>query len=297
MYMEEQRSLKSSNPVLSRQEFRRERGRKVTAGWPVGGVPTAGWAKARSLVGRAPGREAATALSPQPSVALMTMNAVLGRAAIALATVVLTAVLWWTVPPVAPTNLGASYGIAGGAALVACLLVLLQARMGRPSPALILVYAAVQGVFLGVLSNTVSTHMSAGVVVQTVLGTMTAFAGVLIAYGLRWIRVARRLQGFAAAAALGLLLLAAADLLFSTYTTSDGLGFRSGVLGAVLGVAGVIMGASFLSLHFKQVEDGVTYGVAAEESWRAALGLTLTLVWLYVETVRLFTLVREDDVY
>ncbi|WP_327111485.1 Bax inhibitor-1/YccA family protein [Streptomyces sp. NBC_01341] len=289
--------MTSSNPVLSRQEFRRERGRKVTARGPVGEMSTRRREGARPGGGPAPGRELSDGLLAQPVGALMTMDAVIGRTALALMTVMLTAVLSWTVPPVAPTNLGVSYGIAGMAALVACALTLLQARTVRVPSVLVLAYAAVQGVFLGVVSNTVSTHMSAGVVVQTVLGTMTAFAGVLIAYRLHWIRMTRRFHGFAGGAALGLVLLAAVDLLFSMCTSADGLGFRSGVLGIALGVLGVVMGACFLALHVRQVEDGVTFGVAAEESWRAAFGLTLTLVWLYVEAGRLFTLVREDDVY
>ncbi|MFF4243416.1 Bax inhibitor-1/YccA family protein [Streptomyces sp. NPDC001822] len=289
--------MTSSNPVLSRQEFRRERGRKVTSRVPVDEMPTRRRERSPSLGGPVPGRELPAGLLAQPTGALMTMDAVIGRTALALLTVMLAAVLSWTVPPVAPTNLGGSYGIAGAAALAACGLWLLQARTARVSPGLVLAYAAVQGVFLGVFANTVSTHMSAGVIVQTVLGTMTAFAGVLIAYRLHWIRVSRRFHGFAGGAALGLILLAAADVLFSAFTSTAGLGFRSGALGIALGVLGVVMGAYFLALHVRQVEDGVTFGVAAEESWRAAFGLTLTLVWLYVEVVRLFTLVREDDVY
>ncbi|MFI8008062.1 Bax inhibitor-1/YccA family protein [Streptomyces sp. NPDC086010] len=297
MYVEEQRSLTSSNPVLSRQEFRRERGRKVTARGPVGEMSARHLERARSLGAAVPGREPSAGLPARPAGALMTMDAVIGRTALALLAGMFTAVLSWTLPPVPPTDLGPSYGIAGAAALVACALALLQARTSRVSPALVLGYAAVQGFFLGVVSDTVSTQLSAGVIVQTVLGTMTASAGVLIAYRLHWIRVNRRFHGFAGGAALGLVLLAAADLVLSACTSAEGLGLRSGALGIALGVLGVIMGAYFLALHVRQVEGGVTFGVDAAESWRAAFGLTLTLTWLYVEAVRLFTLVREDDVY
>lgn len=254
----EQRSLKSSNPVLSRLRS------DPTA-------PAAGDA--------------------------MTMDDVLVRTAATLGTAILAAVLSWTVLPVDPASLGASYGIAAGAALAALVVGVAQSLAGRPSPAMILTYAACEGVFLGVLSNTVSTHLSPGVVVQAVLGTMAVFAAVLVAYRLRWIRVTHRFRGFVVAAATGLVLLTLANLLFSAFGADDGLGLDSGGLGIVFGVAGIVLGASFLALHFKQVEDGIEAGVPREQSWTAAFGLTVTLVWLYVETLRLLTLVRDDDDY
>ena len=64
-------------------------------------------------------------------------------------------------------------------------------------------------------------------------------------------------------------------------------GFRSGGLGILFGIIGVLLGACFLALDFKQVEDGIAYGAPREESWLAAFGLTLTLVWIYLEMLRL----------
>lgn len=60
---------------------------------------------------------------------------------------------------------------------------------------------------------------------------------------------------------------------------------------------GIVIGACFLALHFKQVEDGVANGAPREESWLAAFGLVITLVWIYVEMLNLLTLIREDDIY
>ncbi|MFD7134886.1 Bax inhibitor-1/YccA family protein [Streptomyces sp. NPDC059894] len=225
----------------------------------------------------------------------VTMDDVIVRTGTALGTVVLTAVLSWLLLPVDGANLGRSYGLAVGAALVAFVLSLVQTFRRTPSPALILGYAAFEGVVLGVLSSTVSTYVSPGVVVQAVLGTFAAFAGVLLAYRRRWIRVDRRFAGFVGAAATGFLLLLVADSLFAAFGAGNGLGFHSGGLGIAFGIVGILLGAAFLALDFKQVEDAVAYGAPREEAWLAAFGLTTTLVWIYLEVLRVLTLFNSDN--
>ncbi|MFE2643859.1 Bax inhibitor-1/YccA family protein [Streptomyces nigra] len=225
----------------------------------------------------------------------VTMDDVVVRTATTLGTVVLAAVLSWLLLPVDEANLGRSYGIAVGAALVGFVLSLVQSFRRSPAPALILGYAAVEGVFLGVLSSTVSTYISAGVVVQAVLGTFAVAAGTLVAYRMRWIRVDRRFAGFVGAAATGFLLLLIADALFSALGAGHGLGFHSGALGIVFGLVGIVLGAAFLALDFRQVEDAVAYGAPREEAWLAAFGLTLTLVWIYLEVLRVLAIFNSND--
>ncbi|MFD9500300.1 Bax inhibitor-1/YccA family protein [Streptomyces sp. NPDC060035] len=295
--------MRSSNPVFSRRGFSRDNG---TAGFnaaPQAGAPAAGanpyaqgtaanpyatnpYAQQDTQYGapQAPARSGA-----------MTIDDVVTRTAMTLGTVVLTAALSWALLPVDEANLGKSYGIAIGAALVAFVLAMVQAFKRKPSPALILAYAAFEGVFLGVISSAVSTYISPGTVMQAVMGTMCVFAGVLIAYKMRWIRVTRRFYGFVMAAAVGFVLLMMVNLLFSVFGGGDGLGFRSGGLGILFGVIGVILGACFLALDFKQVEDGINFGAPREESWLAAFGLTLTLVWIYLEMLRLLSILNGND--
>ncbi|MFE6132373.1 Bax inhibitor-1/YccA family protein [Streptomyces sp. NPDC056437] len=296
--------MRSSNPVFSRRGFSRDSGyagfnaQQPQAGGPaVGNNPYAqGTGNPYATNPYAPA-DTRTGAGPQaPARAdVMTIDDVVSRTAMTLGTVVITAVLSWVLLPVDEANIGKSYGIAIGAALVALVLSLVQAFKRKPVPAVILAYAAFEGVFLGVISNVVSTYISPGVVVQAVLGTMCVFAGVLFAYKMRWIRVTRRFYGFVMAAAMGFLLLMVANLLFSVFGGGDGLGFRSGGLGILFGVIGIILGACFLALDFKQVEDGVTYGAPREESWLAAFGLTLTLVWIYLEMLRLLSILQGND--
>ncbi|MFE7358671.1 Bax inhibitor-1/YccA family protein [Streptomyces sp. NPDC057543] len=295
--------MRSSNPVFSRRGFSRDNGYAGFNAAPQAGAPVAGanpyaqgaaanpyatnpYAQQDTQYGvpQAPARSGA-----------MTIDDVVTRTAITLGTVVLGAALAWALLPVDEANLGKSYGIAIGAALVAFVLSLVQSFKRRPSPALIVSYAAFEGVFLGVISSAVSTYIGPGVVMQAVMGTMCVFAGVLLAYKMRWIRVTRRFYGFVMAAAMGFMLLMVVNLLFAVFGGGDGLGFRSGGLGILFGVIGIILGACFLALDFKQVEDGVAYGAPREESWLAAFGLTMTLVWIYLEMLRLLSILSGDD--
>jgi len=294
--VEQQRVLKSSNPVLSRPQFQRRGGQKTAARDPRAGI-----AVTRERI-RA-GKDVEHAYEDDPVALpfstgdLMTMDDVLPRAAAALGVTALVAVLSWTVLPLAALGTAASYGIAAGAGLLAAALVVIQRRRNLPSAALALVFAAFQGIFLGVLSTQASSHLSPGVFVQTVLGTMAASAAWLIAHRLHWMRVNRRAYGNVGAALLAGCLLVLADWFLYPLMGADGLGLRPDGLCVFMGVLGITLGAFFLSLHVKQVEDGVRHGASRDQSWTAAFGLTLTLVWLYVETVRLFSLCPVEDIY
>ncbi|MGW4228579.1 Bax inhibitor-1/YccA family protein [Streptomyces sp. NPDC004980] len=295
--------MRSSNPVFSRRGFSRDNGYAGFNAAPQAGAPAAGanpyaQGTAANPYATNPYAQQDTQYgAPQAPVrsGAMTIDDVVTRTAMTLGTVVLTAALSWALLPVDEANLGKSYGIAIGAALVAFVFAMIQSFKRKASPAIILAYAAFEGVFLGVISSAVSTYISPGTVMQAVMGTMCVFAGVLIAYKMRWIRVTRRFYGFVMAAAMGFVLLMMVNLLFSVFGGGDGLGFRSGGLGILFGVIGIILGACFLALDFKQVEDGINYGAPREESWLAAFGLTLTLVWIYLEMLRLLSILNGDD--
>ncbi|MFJ8162943.1 Bax inhibitor-1/YccA family protein [Streptomyces sp. NPDC096136] len=284
--------MRSSNPVFSRRGFSRDNGGHAgfDAAYAQAGTATNPYATNPYAIDPNTGMPAAPARGTT-----MTIDDVVSRTAMTLGTLIVTATIAWLALPVDPANLGKSYGIGVGAALVAFVLAMVQSFKRKPSPGIILAYAAFEGFFLGIISAATSYYLSAGVVIQAVLGTMCVFAAVLVAYKMRWIRVTRRFTGFVMAAALGFVLLMLANSLFMLFGGGDGLGFRSGPLGIVFGIVGVVLGACFLAMDFKQVEDGVTYGAPREEAWLAAFGLTMTLVWIYLELLRLFQILSGDD--
>lgn len=215
----------------------------------------------------------------------MTMDDVVMRTSMTLGTVVVGAVLGWFALP-------DHLGLAFGAAMVAFVLAMIQSFKRTPVPALILGYGIFEGVFLGVLSKAYNDQWQ-GAPVQAVLGTMAVFAGMLIAYRTRLIRVTARYQRIGMAIAIGFLVAMVVNLLFYAFGSSDGLGLSTGPLGIVFCLIGIGLGAFFLSLDFKQIEDGIRFGAPQQESWLAAFGLTLSLVWIYLEMLRLISILRD----
>ncbi|MFG2141606.1 Bax inhibitor-1/YccA family protein [Streptomyces sp. NPDC048650] len=286
--------MRSSNPVFSRRGFSRDNGYAGFNAPPQAGgaaTPYAGtnpYAQGGNPF--AEGQQSATQAPPQyvPQSRPMTMDDVVMRTGMTLGTVVAGATVGWLF-------LTEQLGFAVAAGLVAMVLAFAQSFMRKPVPALILAYAALEGVFLGALSGYINKLPQLhGAPMQAVLGTMAVFVAMLVAYKTRIIRVTARFTRFVIIAAIGFVLLSLVNTLFMVFSGDDGLGFRSGGLGILFGVVGVVLGALFLALDFKQVEDGIAYGAPREESWLAAFGLTLTLVWIYMELLRLISILRGD---
>lgn len=291
--------MRSSNPVFSRRGFSRDNGHAGFNAAPQAGAAATGANPFAQGTAANPYATNPYAQGTQPGAPArtdaMTIDDVVTRTAMTLGLVVVAAAIAWWVMPVDQANLGSAYGVAIGAAIIGFVLSLVNSFKRRPSPPLILLYAAFEGVFLGIVSNIVSIYVAPGAAMQAVLGTMAVFAGVLIAYRTGLIRVTRRFYGFVMAAAIGFMLLMMVNLLFAVFGGGDGLGFRSGALGIIFGIVAIVIGACILALNFKQVEDGIAYGAPREEAWLAAFGLTVTLVWIYIEMLRLVAILQGDD--
>ncbi|MFE0190811.1 Bax inhibitor-1/YccA family protein [Streptomyces sp. NPDC058989] len=287
--------MRSSNPVFSRRGFSRDTGYAGFNAPQQAGGPTANPYAGTNPYAQggnpyAQDKQSVTQAPPQyaPQSRPMTMDDVVARTGMTLGTVVAGATVGWLF-------LTENLGFAIGAGLVAMVLALVQSFKRKPSPALILAYAALEGVFLGALSGFINDVPKLnGAPMQAVLGTMAVFVAMLVAYKTRIVRVTARFTRFVMIAAMGFVLLSLVNLMFMVFGGGDGLGFRSGGLGIVFGIVGVVLGALFLALDFKQVEDGIAYGAPREESWLAAFGLTMTLVWIYMEMLRLISILRGD---
>jgi uncharacterized YccA/Bax inhibitor family protein len=286
--------MRSSNPVFSRRGFSRDNG---YAGFHT--APQAGYAQgspyAQNPYAQNPYAQADVQQGAPPQAPVttdrMTMDDVVVRSAITLGTVAVGAVLAWALLPVS----GTSYGLAVGAALIAFVLAMVQSFKRTPVPALILGYAAFEGVFLGVISEMFNSRWN-GAPFQAVLGTMAVSGATLLVYKAGWIRVTARYARIGMAIAMAFLVVTAVNLLLVVFGVADNGGLRSfGPLGAIVGIIAILLGAFFLTLDFKQIEDGIAYGAPRNESWLAAFGLTMTLVWIYVEMLRLVAIFSSND--
>ena len=161
-------------------------------------------------------------------------------------------------------------------------------------PGLVVAYAALQGLALGTISKYYETFYP-GIVSQAVIGTIAAFAGVLFMYRSGRLRATPQFTRAIMGAAIGYFILGLVSLVASFFGVGQGYGFYgvSG-LGLLLAVAGVALASFFLVLDFDQIEKGVAAGVPEKESWRASFGLMVTIVWLYLEVLRLISILRNS---
>ncbi|WP_033260152.1 MULTISPECIES: Bax inhibitor-1/YccA family protein [Kitasatospora] len=216
----------------------------------------------------------------------MTMDDVVARTAMTLLTLVaFGAVAWFTLPV-------DNFGPAIGAALVAMVIGLVVSFKRSVNPGLILAYAALEGFFLGAISKAFEAILP-GIAIQAVLGTSAVFAATLIAYKSGRIRVTPRYTRIGLTIAMGFVLLMLVNMVASLFGAEFGL--RSGPLGIVVGLVGIALGAFFLTLDYAEIEEGIRQGAPEKEAWRAAFGLTLSLVWIYLEMLRLIAILRGDD--
>jgi uncharacterized YccA/Bax inhibitor family protein len=219
----------------------------------------------------------------------MTMDDVVVRSFLTLGTLVLAGALAWVLIPARVA------GAAALAALVVGIVLWAIITFGRKvNPLLVLGFAASYGVAVGVVSHSYN-DVYHGVVLQAVVGTALAFGAMLTVYALRIVRVTPRFTRFVIAAGLALFGLMIFNLLISVFHVG-GIGIRgNGPLGVVFSVAAILVGCLYLLLDFASIEDGVRTGAPEKTAWLAAFGLTLTLVWIYLELLRFLSRFYSRD--
>ncbi|TMR21633.1 Bax inhibitor-1/YccA family protein [Nonomuraea turkmeniaca] len=221
-----------------------------------------------------------------PAYRTMTLDDVVVRGFLTLGTLVLAAAAAWVlnVPPM----------VAIGAAIVAMILGLIAAFTQSTNPALILAYALFEGVFLGKISSVFEGAIS-GIVLQAVLGTAFAFGAVLTVYSLRVIRVTPKLVKYGIAAAIAAVGLVLVNLLVGLFN-GVGLGLRTdSPIGWAFSIVMILIGCFFLLLDFDSIEQGVKQGAPEKFAWQCAFGLTLSLVWIYLEVLRFISYFSNSD--
>jgi uncharacterized YccA/Bax inhibitor family protein len=168
------------------------------------------------------------------------------------------------------------------------------------SPGLVLAYAALQGVFVGAFSKVIESVFGTGedampgLVIGAVVGTMGAVAGTLAAYKFFDIKVGQKFRTWVVAAMFGFVAISLLNLVLSLFNADFGFnGF--GPMGLVSSLIGLGLGVLMLILDFDYVERGIAAGLPERESWRAAFGLAVTIIWIYIELLRILAILRGQD--
>ncbi|NUP59795.1 MAG: hypothetical protein HOQ04_02410 [Pseudarthrobacter sp.] len=224
----------------------------------------------------------------------MTFDDVIMKTAACLGAVVVGAAITLTVG----LSLASMLMIIG--ALGGFVLALVNTFKKQPSPALILAYAVLEGLFLGGLTRILDTQFP-GVGLQAVIGTLSVFAVTLVLFKSGKVRATPKAMRFFMIAVIGYAVFALVNMVMMwTGVLHQPFGLRSieifGIpLGVFIGLLAIGLAAFSLIMDFTSIEAGVRSGAPQRFSWTAAFGLTVTLVWLYVEIIRLLAILRGDD--
>jgi uncharacterized YccA/Bax inhibitor family protein len=189
-------------------------------------------------------------------------------------------------------------GALGGLGLV---LVATFARK-QDSPALVLSYAVLEGMFLGAVSFVFAyfqvAHANAGALIgEAVLGTFGVFFGMLVVYKTGAIRVTPKFTRMVVAALFGVMFLMLGNLVLAMFGVGGGtgLGLRSGgPLAIIFSLVCIAIAAFSFLIDFDAADQMIRAGAPEKAAWGIALGLTVTLVWLYLEILRLLSYLQND---
>ncbi|MPZ54256.1 MAG: hypothetical protein GEU79_16250 [Acidimicrobiia bacterium] len=222
----------------------------------------------------------------EPTSGVMTTESVGRHAALLFGITAVFAIGGWVVLETVPRQL-LLIGILVGFGLV-----LLASFKPNLAPYVAVPYAVIEGVVVGAISRMFETAYS-GIVVQALLATLITFAVMLALYITRTIRVTQRMRSviIGATAAIALFYLVTIGLSF--FNIEMPLVWDSGPLGILFSVAVCALAVFNLMLDFDFIERGIKARMPSHMSWLAAMGLLVTVVWLYLEILRLLAKVRD----
>lgn len=232
-----------------------------------------------------------------PATRSMTIDDVVTKTGITLGVLTLSAILSYALSS-ANNGLAPLFVIGGG--LVGLVLVLVASFGNKmDNPAIVLSYAVAEGLFLGALSLMFTGVEFGGaggsqLIGQAVLGTFGVFAGMLVVYKTGAIRVTPRFTRMLIGAMIGVVVLMLGNLVASFFT-AGGFGLRDGgTLAIVFSLVCIAIAAFSFLLDFDAADQLIRAGAPSKAAWGVALGLTVTLVWLYVEILRLLSYFQND---
>ena len=219
---------------------------------------------------------------PKVSTRTMTIEGTLNRTMTLFAIFFVSAIITWQLQLVGPIMPAMLIGL--GLALFATFSK--KVRVGA-----MLAYAVAQGIFVGGISLVFETVYDG--IVMTALGATLVTAGIMfVAYRQQWIRVTSKFRQILTFALLGYMGFAIINLLVAVFTGSSA--YTSG-FGWLIALIGVGLASVTLVLDFADIEQAAQLGLDADFEWRLAFGLMVTLIWMYIEFLRLLAILRGNE--
>ncbi|WP_096423295.1 Bax inhibitor-1/YccA family protein [Microcella alkaliphila] len=187
------------------------------------------------------------------------------------------------------------------AAIAGFVLALVNIFKKKTVPGLVLAYSAVQGVFVGGISQIFEMTQYQGIATQALIGTAAVFVATLLLFRSGKIRASKRATKVFLIAMVGYALFSLVNLGLILFGVTDNeFGLRTATIagipiGLILGVLVVLLAAYSLVLDFDAVKRGVENGAPRQFAWRAVFGIVLTVVWLYIEILRILAILRGGE--
>lgn len=179
------------------------------------------------------------------------------------------------------------------------LAVVLIATFGRKmdSAPITLTYGALEGLFVGAATYLFTADIQGGGVLgavgSAILGTIGVFVGMLFVYKTGAVRVTPKFTRFMSAALIGVLFAALGSMVLSLFTGGSNPLYNGGPIAIGFCLLCIGLAAFSFLMDFDNADRLVRAGAPAKMAWGVALGLTVTLVWLYVEILRLMSYFRD----
>jgi uncharacterized YccA/Bax inhibitor family protein len=214
---------------------------------------------------------------------VMTIQGTVSRTAMLLALLFASTLLTWN--PAAPQN-GTGWIMIGGIAGFIVALITIFNKKSAPVTAPI--YAVCEGLLLGGISSLFEARFP-GIVMQAVLLTFGTLGALLLAYTSHLIRPTENFKLGVCAATGGVALFYMASWILGFFGIGIPMIYGSGLIGIGLSAVVVVIAALNLVLDFDFIEQGAEQGAPKYMEWYAAFGLIVTLVWLYMEILRLLS--------
>ncbi|MEO5629462.1 MAG: Bax inhibitor-1/YccA family protein [Thermomonas sp.] len=225
----------------------------------------------------------------------MSLNGTVNKTGVLLLLTVLTAAFAWshTITPSGELAAGATVYLWGGAigGLVLALVTIFKKTW---SPITAPLYAAVEGFFLGSISAIYNTQFQ-GIVLQAVMLTFGIMFALLFAYRSGLIKVTENFKLGVVAATGGVALIYLATIVLGFFNINIPYIHESGLIGIGFSLVVVVIASLNLVLDFDFIEKGVEAGAPKYMEWYAAFGLMITLVWLYLELLRLLSKLQSRN--
>ena len=222
----------------------------------------------------------------------MTVDDVVSKTGITLAVIVALAAVNFAIAAYVSLGLSMILTIVGA---IGGLVTVLVSTFGKKygSAPVTLTYAAFEGLFVGGVSFMFAGFdVAGGLISQAVIATIGVFAGMLWVYKSGAIRVTPKFTRFMTAALIGVLILAVGNLLLAVFGIGSPLR-DGGPIAIIFSLVCIGLAAFSFLLDFDQADKLVRAGAPANYAWGVALGLAVTLVWLYVEILRLLSYFRD----